>query len=222
MNAPSRRHRVGADLAVVGSALGVLAGVVQATVGTDIPEWTGAKASPGALGLLTVVLSAVAGAGALTLRKSDTRLGGRLAATAIVVVTGLVCFTTVGRLWLVPGPLLLTGAVLSVENWKSAAVIVRHGWLRILLAALGACELLMAAGASLVPMIVGAIGGLSLIGAAWIASRNRLGAAGLMALGTIPFAVIAWTALVPLLVLLVAAGLATPVLRTEPRVVRSL
>lgn len=222
MTAATGRRRIGADIAVAGSALGILAGIVQATVGTDIPEWTGAKASPVALGMLTVALSALAGGAALTLRIPATPLGGRLAATAIVIVTALICFTTVGRLWLVPGPLLLAGAVLSGENWKTAVVIVRHGWLRILLAALGACELLMAAGASFMPMIVGAIGGLSLIGAAWIASRSRLGAAGLMTLGTIPFALIAWTALVPLLVLIVAAALAAPVLRTEPRVLRSV
>jgi hypothetical protein len=222
LTAATGRHHVGADLAVAGGALGVVAGIVQASFGSDIPEWTGAKASPVALGLLTVALSALAGALALTLRRPHTHPGGRLAAIAIVIVVGLVCFTTVGRLWFVPGPLLLSGAAISVESWKSAAVVVRHGWLRILLAALGACELLMAAGASPVPMIVGAIGGLSLIGAAWIASRNRLGAAGLMALGTIPFAVVAWTALVPIVVLLVAAGLATPVLRTDRSALRTL
>jgi hypothetical protein len=107
--------------------------------------------------------------------------------------------------------------MIHVGGGTTVAALARDRWLRILLAALGACELLMAAGASRWPMTVGTIGGLSLIGASWIASRSRLRAAGLMALGTIPFAVVAWTALVPILVLIIAAGLAAPVLRTEPR-----
>ena len=212
MTAVASRHLLGAQIVFVASILGVLAGLVQATAGSDIADWTGSKASPAALGLLTVALSGLAGGAALTLRRADTRAGGRLAAAAVIAVTGLVCFTTVGRLWLVPGPLLLIGALLTVEHWKEASAMVRRDWLHILIAALGGCELLMAAGASPMAMAVGGAGGIALIVAAWVVRGSRLYGAGLMVLGTVPFAVVAWTALVPVLLLLVTAGLATSVL----------
>ena len=98
MTAAAAHRSVGTALAAVGSALGVLAGIVQATVGSEIPGWTGAKTSPGALGLLTVVLSMIAGAGCATLRWARVRTGARLAALAAIAVPGLVCFTTVRRL----------------------------------------------------------------------------------------------------------------------------
>src|SRR4029079_1281339 len=59
--ATDRRHRLVAALGLTGAALGIVAGAVQATIGPRIPEWTGAKASPVALGLLTIGLSALAG-----------------------------------------------------------------------------------------------------------------------------------------------------------------
>jgi len=80
--------------------------------------------------------------------------------------------------------------------------------LRLLLVVLGGCQLLMAARAPAVTMIVGVVSGLALIAAAVIERRRRALAAALVALGTIPFAVVAWRALVPFLVLVVAAVLA--------------
>lgn len=139
-----RRH-IGSALAAGGAALGVVAGTVQASVGSDIPSWTGAKASPGALGVLTVVLSIVAGAGCVTLRRPHVGPGGRLVAVAALAVPGLVCFTTVGRLWFVPGPLLLIGAARNVGGWREAADVTRRNWMRVLLAPLGGFEMLMAA-----------------------------------------------------------------------------
>ncbi|HYU83242.1 MAG TPA: hypothetical protein VEK80_00440 [Kribbellaceae bacterium] len=211
-----RRRRTGSTLAVAGGVLGMIAGVAQSTVGSSIPAWTGAKASPGALGLLTVALSALATASAVTLRRPQIRAGGLLAAVAGVAVPALVCFTTVGRLWLIPGPLLLIGAALSVENGKEVIATARQEWLRILLAALGATELLMAAGAAPVPMTIGIVGGTALVGAASLATRARLVAAGLVVVGTVPFAAVAWAAIIPVLVLVLAAGLAVPVVRASP------
>ena len=217
MTAPADHRGPGTALAAVGAALGVLAGIVQATVGSQIPGWTGAKASPGALGVLTVVLSLIAGAGCATIRWARVGTGARLAAIAAIAVPALVCFTTVGRLWLIPGPLLLLGAGLCVGSWREAAVATRRNWSRVLLAALGGCELLMAAGAAPVVMAVGAVGGAALILAAVVAGHRRPLAAGLIVLGTAPFAALAWTALVPVLVLLLAAALAAPVLSAPAR-----
>jgi len=213
MSTVSRRRRHGSTLAIVGGFLGVAAGVVQATVGADIPDWTGAKATPGALGLLTVVLSAAAGAGAVTLRRPQIRGGDQLIPIAAIVVPAFICFTTVGRLWLVPGPLLLAGATIGAESWREIGRAAHHNWLRILLAALGVCQFVMAAGAAPFPMFVGAVAGTALIVAAAIARQQRLISVGLVAFGTVSFAVVAWYALVPELVLIVGAALAVALLR---------
>jgi hypothetical protein len=52
------RHSIAARLGLAGSGLGLLAGLVQATVGSRIPDWTGAKLAPGGLGLLTIAVLA--------------------------------------------------------------------------------------------------------------------------------------------------------------------
>jgi len=44
MNARSpRRGQLAVRLGITGSLLGIVAGLAQATIGTRIPEWTGAK-----------------------------------------------------------------------------------------------------------------------------------------------------------------------------------
>jgi len=205
------RRRIGSMLAAAGAVLGVVAGIVQASVGSDIPDWTGAKASPGALGALTIVLSLVAAAGWAGLRRPTA--GEPLVALAALVVPALVGFTTVGRLWFAPGPLLLVGAALSIASWRETADLTRRSWTRVLLAALGGFEMLMAAGATPAVMAVGAAGGAALVAAAITGAHRRRRFIGLVLLGTIPFATVAWTALVPVLLLLVAAALATALLR---------
>jgi hypothetical protein len=213
LTAPSSRRRVGSALAGAGSALGVLAGLVQATVGASIPYWTGAKASPGALGALTVVLSLVAAAGWAMSRRPHLGAGGRLVAVVALVLPALVCFTTVGRLWIVPGPLLLIGATLSIGSWSEAADLTRRNWTRVLLGSLGGFEMLMAAGATPVVMAVGVAGGAALVVGAWAGDHRTVLAGALIALGTVPFAALAWMALVPLLLLLVAVALAITLFR---------
>ena len=55
------QHKLAAILGSAGSVLGIFAGAVQATIGSQIPDWTGAKAAPVPLGLLTIGLSVLAG-----------------------------------------------------------------------------------------------------------------------------------------------------------------
>lgn len=74
-----------------------------------------------------------------------------------------------------------------------------------LLGASGAAELLKAAGAS--SLVVGAAGGAALLAAAWPAP-SRVVLAALTALGVVPFAAVAWTAVVPVVLLVVATGIA--------------
>ena len=58
---------------------------------------------------------------------------------------------------------------------------------------------LMAAGAAPVPMVAGAVGGAAVIAAAWLDNRSPWRTWTLVAVGTVPFAALAWTSIVPLL-----------------------
>lgn len=206
------RHGVAARLGLAGSALGLLAGLIQATAGSRIPEWTGAKLAPGSLGLLTVALSLLAGLAAARQDRALT-VGPRAACALGLLVPGLLCFSTVGRLWYLPGPLLVVAGILTVDSVRETAAAAARNWWRCLLGVLGATELLMAAGAAPVTLTVGAVGGVALLVAATIVRTRRVLAA-LLVVGTVPFAALAWTAVVPILLLLLAAALAVPLIRS--------
>ena len=147
MSRPTRR-RLAAWLGAAGGGLGILAGVVQTTVGSQIPVWSGAKADPRALGLLTVLLSALALLAALRQSRPGLTTGLRGLAALALLVPGLLCLTTVGRLWYLPGLLIISAGILTVDSWTDTASVVRQNWLRCLLSGLGACQLLMAAGST--------------------------------------------------------------------------
>ncbi|HEY7103728.1 MAG TPA: hypothetical protein VH573_18975 [Mycobacteriales bacterium] len=209
------RRRWAARLGVAGGALGIAAGAVQATVGARIPEWTAAKQSPVALGLLTVGLSALAVLAAA--RQRDPALSVRARAACALGLAGpaLLCLSTVGRLWYLPCVLLLAAAACAVDGWRRTAEAVARDWTRILLSALGGFEILMAAGAAPAVLAVGVAGGLCLIAAAWLRPARRWVLPVLLVAGTVPFAALAWTALVPVLLAVAAAALAVPVLRAR-------
>ena len=99
--------RPAAALGLTGSLLGVAAGLVQATLGARIPEWTGNKQAPVALGLLTVALSLLAALAAGLQYRTARSAGARAACAAGLIVPGLLCLSTVGRLWYVPAALLI-------------------------------------------------------------------------------------------------------------------
>jgi hypothetical protein len=205
-------RRLVARLGVAGAGLGVAAGAVQATVGGRIPEWTGAKAAPVPLGLLTVALSALAAFAAVRQLRPGLSLRARAAYALGLAIPGLLCLTTVGRLWYLPAVLLVTAAVLCVERWSDTAAVLGRDRYRVLLSALGGCELLMAAGATPGGMAVGGVGGSALIAAAW-AFRTPRGVAAALVVGTLPFALVGWTVVVPVLVAVMAVALAVPILR---------
>lgn len=209
--------RTGSALTAAGAALGVVAGVAQAVLGSQIPDWTGAKAEPVALGILTIVLSCLAATAALVVLRRPDRPSLQVAMLATVVVVALVCFTTVGRLWLLPGPLLLVGAAMQMPDAPEVWTVLRREWIPVLVVALGACELVMAAGANPVPMVVGGVGGAALVASVGPSRSRPRACAALLVLGTVPFAVVAWSALVPLLVLALTAALAAPLLGRSAR-----
>jgi hypothetical protein len=99
---------------------------------------------------------------------------------------------------------------------STAAVLL---WARIMLIIVGMCELLMAAGATAGPMAIGLVGGLAVIGGAVVLPSRRATGAALLVVGTVPFAIVAWSALVPVVVLIVVAGLATTIYRSDARLV---
>lgn len=207
------RLRWAAGLGLAGSGLGLLAGVVQASAGSRIPEWTGAKASPVALGLLTVALSVAAGWAALRQRDPNLSVAGRAACALALAGPGLLCLSTAGRLWYPAALLLVLAATMTIDSWPDTARVLAANWLRILLGTLGGCQLLMAAGAPPALALVGAVGGVSLIIAAGWRSASRLVIGGLLVVGILPFAVLAWAAIGPPFVALTAALIAIPALR---------
>jgi len=213
---PARRHRWVARLGLAGSVLGLVAGAVQATVGSRIPDWTGAKASPVALGLLTIALSAVAGGAALR-QQGRLSVAGRATCALALIGPGLLCLSTVGRLWYPVALLLVAAGVLTIDSWPDTARTIAAAWYRILLGTLGAGQLLMAAGAAPAIGAVGAIGGLALIAAAGWRSAPRAVTATLLVVGIVPFAALAWAAIGPPLVALAAALIAVAALRRPGR-----
>jgi hypothetical protein len=105
----------------VGAALGVVAGVVQSAVGNVIPEWTGDKNDSVQLGLATIGLSIVAAVCFWQLRR-DLPSWARSVLMPVFLAAVIVCFTTVGRLWYVPGPLMLAAFVLQFAGvWRRRA-----------------------------------------------------------------------------------------------------
>lgn len=103
----------------LGSILGVLAGFVELSIGPRILPWIGNKESPFVLGIVTVILSGIAYfsfflAGEQALPTNDRKLAIFLG----VLLPAVICFTTVGRLWYLPGSLLLfTSFLLASKYW---------------------------------------------------------------------------------------------------------
>jgi hypothetical protein len=218
MTARLSRQHTAAGLGSAGATLGILAGLTQATAGSRIPDWTGNKGSPVALGLLTVLLSLAALAAALTLRdRTPLRPSQRvLAAVALLVPAGL-CFSTVGRLWYVPGILLLSALSLTVaaagisELWP----VIRGNWIQGLVTLLGAFEILMAVSAGPhVTIAVGVIGGAVLILAPRLTDRAKPATIlAALLIGTLPFAALTYWSVASPVLAVVALALAFPAVR---------
>lgn len=106
---------------VTGAVLGILAGIAQWALGNEIPEWTGDKLHPVQLGIITIALSLIAlGAVVFAHRNLTLSPWARVALAAAILLAAVVCFTTVGRLWYLPGPLLIIAAGLLLAGSRSA------------------------------------------------------------------------------------------------------
>ena len=107
------------------------------------------------------------------------------------------------------------GALTVAGGARESARAVAAQWLRVLLSALGLCQLLMAAAAPPWLTVIGAVSGVALVLAAWLPARTGVLVA-LVLLGTAPLAIVGWFALVPPLVAVVALPIAAAVLRSRP------
>lgn len=202
-------QRIAAVVGTIGGALGILVGIIQATLGTRIPTWTGNKADPVALGILTVVLSAVSLLSALALRRQPSMTpGGRLAAAAGLLIPGSLCFSTGGALWYLPGALLFTGGVYAViaGDARRTREAVASTWTHLLVSVLGAFLLLMAVTAGpTVTIAVGVVSGLALMAAPWLPTSQTRWA--LLLVGTVPFAILTWWSVATPVVAVVAVAI---------------
>lgn len=206
-----RNQHIASVAGLIGGVLGVVAGLIQTTVGSHIPNWSGHKAAPVALGLLTILLSAISVLSAVALRR-DMTPGRRMAAAAGLLLPGSMCFSTGGPLWYLPGLLLFTGGVYAVIAGDALRTreVVATMWWHLLVSVLGSLELLMAVSAGPIGTIaVGVLGGVALVVAPWLPVRRvRL---VLLLIGTLPFAILTWWSVAApvVAVLALAIGLST-------------
>ncbi len=214
MTAAPRTQSLAARLGLLGGALGMVAGIVQAAVGDRIPDWSGAKSNPVGLGLLTVLLSVAAVVSAQALRGHEAATPPRRLTTAVgLFVPAALCFSTAGRLWFLPGILLVAAAVLAVGRPSGVRPVVARNWLRALLSILGGFELLMAVSAApTVTVVIGILGGLALVAAPWAPGHLTL-RLSLLLLGTLPFMFLTWSSIATPLLTIVAAGIGAVLLR---------
>ena len=100
--------RIAVGLGVVGGMFGLAAGLTELTAGPSIRSWVGDKEDTTRLGLATIALAAIALTAAIVLaREPDTSPTRRLTLATGLLLPGVVCFTTAGRLWYLPGALLV-------------------------------------------------------------------------------------------------------------------
>ncbi|MEO6571441.1 MAG: hypothetical protein ABIO83_07825 [Ilumatobacteraceae bacterium] len=195
-------------LGAIGATAGIAAGITQATIGSHIPNWTGNKAHPVALGLFTIALSASALSAARTLRAAPPPSNETLSAITLwLAIVGFLCSTTVGRLWAVPGLLVLAaaGVTLTAFGWHHFQSVVAKNWLRGLLGTLGALELLMAVSAApTITIGTGLVAGGALIAAAVLTKSGKQTTVSLLVAASLPFAIVTWWTIVTPLLTVVA------------------
>jgi hypothetical protein len=196
----------------VGASLGVVAGLVELTLGPHIRSWVGNKQDTTRLGLATITLSTIALLAAITwLRRKDASPGTRLLIVVGLIVPSVICFTTAGRAWYLPGALLLIAAAMAAydlrEHAREVLEEISRSWLAALTVVLGAFYIFLGATALGVAGMLGIVGGvmiITVIATSWRLPL-RVGRIVLVA-AALPLAVLTWWSIVtPLLAILVVA-----------------
>ena len=113
--------RLALKLGTWGAVLGILAGVVELSIGTQIRPWIGDKENPVVLGIVTLLLNVMAFVAVLIASKKDALTNdSKLGIFLGVLLPTAICFTTVGRLWYLPGILLIVSVLLlTYEFWMN-------------------------------------------------------------------------------------------------------
>jgi hypothetical protein len=204
--AASPRHAgwrtVAVRLGCIGGALGVVAGVVELAVGPSIRSWVGDKQDTTRLGVVTIVLAAIALRSAYALRtRAAEDPPRRLLLAAGLFLPGLIGFTTVGRLWWIPGSLLVVAGLAAARGLTghiaAIAPALERNLTRILAAALGALYLGLGMTAHGVAAVAGIAGGLAVIAVASTTARLRPAiAVTALVVAVTPFAALTWWSLV--------------------------
>jgi hypothetical protein len=205
--------RAAGNLALAGATLGIVAGLLDVVAGGSIRGWVGNKLDTTGLGLATVLLSTVALLAAARWRRpGGTASERRLATGLALLLVGGVCFTTIGRLWVLPGVLLLiAGAVILTTSSRRELTdaVDEHRWRIGLTAVLAGYDVFL--GADALPKAAGFVGivsGLVVWGALRVAPRSHGRAVAMLMVGALAFAVVTWwSAVTPIIaVLLLTIG----------------
>jgi hypothetical protein len=215
--------KAAAVLGLIGGSLGLVAGFLELTAGPSIRSWVGNKADTTRLGLATLVLAGIALAAALVLaRRQDASAPLRLGLAIGFLLPGLICFTTVGQLWYLPGALLLTAAALGAgglrKDTRQVAAALDHNWPAILTVALAAFYIFLGATALGIAGGLGIVGGIVVL--VLVVARGKvptwLGIAVLV-LAALPFAALTWWSVTTPPIALLLFGIGVFALRESPR-----
>lgn len=111
-------------IGILGSILGIIVGFIEFSIGSSIPELIGNKEDSITLGIVTMLLCTLALASNLHgyFKKEPSKN------IIIAIIIGqllpvVICFTTVGLLWFILGPILLLGIVFQIrEYWINKTV----------------------------------------------------------------------------------------------------
>jgi hypothetical protein len=165
----SRSHgitRAAALAGTIGASVGLAAGLAELTVGPSIRSWVGSKADTTRLGLATLALAGLALVAALTLlRRPRAPAPNRLGLAVGLLIPGVICFTTVGRLWYLPGVLLVGAGIATVVDVRKerseVATTLGRNWTAVLTVVLGAFYVFLGATALGLAGILGMLEGCS-------------------------------------------------------------
>lgn len=215
------RRQLTAIAARAGATLGLAAGAIELTAGPQIRALVGGKTDPTRLGVVTLTLALIALVAALHVsREGRPSSGATVALAAALGIPGLIGFTTVGTLWMVPGPLLLaaTAGVLCTSGRSTGQLVVAledHAGV-ILAGTMALLYVLLGLTAIHHAGIAGIVGGVIVL--ILIARPRRwrpATAVALVGLAVLPFAALTWWSLVVLVIGVALFGMTFAVLRSR-------
>jgi hypothetical protein len=185
-----------------GGGTGIVAGAIEVAFGSSVPTWIGNKHDPTRLGVVTIVLSMVGLLCSETLRRGrGLESARRLGLVTGIVVPAIVCFTTVGRLWYVPGALLLTASVLWATAqpiaWRDVIRRISESFASILVGVLGVYYIALGATALGRTGLAAIVGGVVVVAIAFVSHRVRATfALATLVASVAPFALLTWWSVV--------------------------